>query len=139
MSRDVNINKQVFDKSKFNQTVDTSFSQLIIKPEQLFFDTSIATIDDFFTIYERLFYQIPKDGETNSHQYLIHQSTEYAGFDKLNEEIQALLAEIAGLREDLLRANKSLAEGSMEPISSTSTEENGTNTSGGGSNGGSGY
>ena len=123
MSEDVNINRQVFDKSKFEKTVDTSFSQLIIKPEQLFFDTSIATIDDFFAIYERLFYQIPKDGETNSHQYLIHQSTEYAGFDKLNEEIQALLAEIAGLREDLLRANKSLAEGSMLPISPAAEEE----------------
>ena len=99
----VNLNRQVFDKEKFNQTVDTSFSQLgPQQPDPVFFDLNLATIEDFFTLYTKFFFEIPKEGETNSHTYLITESTEYVGFQQNNEEIQALLQEIADLREENL-------------------------------------
>ena len=98
----VNLNRTVFDKRKFQQSVDTSFSQLVTKPEQKFFDISLATIDDFFTLYTNLFYEIPKEGEINSHGYLIRESSEYVMMEQTNEDIQALLEEITSLREELL-------------------------------------
>ena len=109
MKEKITFNRTVFDKNKFNETVDTEFSQLVTKPQQVFFDTSLATVDNFFTLYEDLFYEIPQEGENNSHQYLIKQSTEYVGFTTENENIQALLDEIASLREELLIANQNIA------------------------------
>ena len=98
----INLNRTVFDKRKFNQSVDTEFSQLVPKEEQRFFDPDLATVDDFFTIYTNLFYEIPKEGAVNSHEYLIVESSEYINFDKINEDIQVLLEEITSLREELL-------------------------------------
>lgn len=98
------LNRQVFDKSKFENTVNYSFSELnnTNQPDPSFFDTNLATVEDFFTLYENLFYEIPKLGNINSHEYLIQKSTEYVGFQKTQEDIQALLDEIALLREQNL-------------------------------------
>ncbi len=99
----VNLNRQVFDKDKFNKTVDTSFSQLGVKKEDpSFFDPQLGTVGDFFTLYSNLFYEIPKSGEINSHEFLIKESTEYTGFEQFNEEINSLLLEIKDLREENL-------------------------------------
>lgn len=102
----INLNRTVFDKRKFEQTVDTSFSQLVPKEEQRFFDVELATINDFFTIYTNLFYEIPKDGETNSHTFLIKESSEYVDFDAINDEIQALLEEITSLRQEMIQKDR---------------------------------
>tara|TARA_Y100000361_G_scaffold26653_1_gene21600 strand:+ start:299 stop:694 length:396 start_codon:yes stop_codon:yes gene_type:complete len=102
----INLNRTVFDKRKFEQTVDTSFSQLVPKEEQKFFDVELATINDFFTIYTNLFYEIPKDGETNSHTFLIKESSEYVDFDAINDEIQALLEEITSLRQEMIQKDR---------------------------------
>ena len=99
----VNLNRQVFSKEKFNETIDTSFSQL--GPQQSdpsFFDINLATQEDFFTLYDKFFFEIPKEGDTNSHAYLIQESSGYVGFQQNQEEIQALLQEIADLREENL-------------------------------------
>ena len=99
----VNLNRQVFNKAKFNETIDTSFSQLGVQEEDpSFFDINLATQADFFTLYDKFFYDIPKEGEINSHTYLITESTEYVGFQQSQEEIEALLLEIADLREENL-------------------------------------
>jgi hypothetical protein len=99
----INLNRQVFNKAKFNETIDTSFSQLGVQEEDpSFFDINLATQADFFTLYDKFFYDIPKEGEINSHTYLITESTEYVGFQQSQEEIEALLLEIADLREENL-------------------------------------
>ena len=98
----VNLNRQVFDKKKFNETVDTSFTQLVTQPDPTFFDLNLATVEDFFTLYEKFFFQIPKEGEVNSHTYLIKESSDYVGFQANSEDIQALLDEIASLRQENL-------------------------------------
>jgi hypothetical protein len=99
----VNLNRQVFNKDKFNQTVDTSFSQLgPQQPDPSFFDINLATQEDFFTLYDKFFFEIPKEGDTNSHMYLITESSNYINFQQNNEEIQALLQEITDLREENL-------------------------------------
>jgi len=106
----LSLNRQVFDKTKFNETVDTSFTQLVQQPDPTFFDLNLATIVDFFTLYNKFFFEIPKEGEVNSHTYLIQESSDYVGFDANNEEIQALLDEIATLRQENLQLQQDQVE-----------------------------
>lgn len=107
----VKLNRQAFDKQKFNETVNTSFSQLgPQQPDPTFFDINLATTEDFFTLYNKFFFEIPKEGEVNSHTFLIKESSDYVGFEASNEEIQALLDEIAALREENLQIRQELAQ-----------------------------
>jgi hypothetical protein len=99
----INLNKSVFNKEEFNKTVDTSFRQLI-KPQIT--EKPLFTVEEFFEKYEFLFFEIPKEGENNSHEYLVKRSGEYINYDKLNEEIEALLEEITELRQEILDLNQ---------------------------------
>jgi hypothetical protein len=103
----VNLNRQVFNKQKFNDTVDTKFSELgVQEPDLNFFDINLATVDDFFILYNKLFFGIPKEGAINSHTFLVKESGDYIGSQQANEEIQALLQEIADIREENLELRK---------------------------------
>ena len=97
----INLNRQVFNKQKFNDTVDTTFSELGVQEQDLnFFDLNLATVDDFFILYNKLFFEIPKEGAVNSHAFLAKESGEFVGSQQFNEEIQALLQEITDTREE---------------------------------------
>jgi len=128
----IDFSRQVFNKQKFKNTVDTEFSQLIEVPDETFFDVNLATVQDFFIIYENLFFDIPKLGNVNSHEFLIKESTEYTGLQELNETIQALLDEITELREENLeirRQNLSLVEQFATGVVSTERQELATGAS----------
>ena len=112
--KSVKISRQVFDKDKFNETVDTSFSQLIPLPDPSFFDVNLATLEDFWILYNKFFLLIPKEGEVNSHIYLIEESTEYINYAPNQAEIQALLDEIAELREENLSVYQDLTNQATE-------------------------
>jgi hypothetical protein len=58
--------------------------------------------------YNTLFYDIPTEGDTNSHAYLVVKSGDYINADQISEDVQALLDEITVLRQDLLAANQQL-------------------------------
>ena len=109
MSENIKFQKQVFDKRQYNKTIDTSFTQLGIKTltEQI---AETPSVNDFFQMYNELFYDINEKGPTNSHEYLIKQSSEYVNFEQDNEEIEALQEEIAQLRIDLLNSQKEVIE-----------------------------
>ena len=99
----VTLIRQAFDKEAFNQTVDTSFTQLGVTEADLsFFDPNLATVGDFFTIYNNIFFLIPKTGP-NSHTTLIDESSDYTNYLPNQAEIQALLDEITELREQNLQ------------------------------------
>ena len=109
MSESVNFQKQVYDKTQYTKVINTSFTQLGVQTIQ----ERIAeqpTTEEFFALYNELFYNIPELGETNSHEYLIKTSSEYINFEANQEEIAALQAEIAQLRTDLLDAQRQLVE-----------------------------
>jgi len=98
----VDTKKTVFNKTQYPITIDTQFSQLGI--------TSIKdavaqtpTVEEFFQLYDELFYDIPALGETNSHEYLVKTSGEYINFDEQSEIIEALQEEITSLREENLQ------------------------------------
>ena len=105
MSESVNLNKQVYDKNAYNKVIDTSFKQLGVQTIQQQLDQQ-PTVDEFFALYNELFYNIPELGVINSHEYLIKKSSEYIQFTANNDEIEALQAEIAQLRTDLLNEQK---------------------------------
>lgn len=98
----LNLNRQVFDKNKFTNTVDTSFSQLR-EPAPTTQVTSLGNVEEFFTLYSELFFQISKFGPTNSHEFLVKESGDYINVQQNNEEIQALIQEITLLREENLQ------------------------------------
>lgn len=111
----VNLNRQVFNKEKFNSTIDTSFTQLGPQPQDpSFFDINLATLEDFFTLYNKLFFEIPKDGDTNSHTFLVNESGQYINFQANNEEIQALLQEISDLRTENLELRQDIIDATIQ-------------------------
>ena len=119
----------MFDKTSFNKTIDTSFSQLGLKnaPNPSFFDVNLAIIPDFWILYDKFFYDIPKEGATNSHRYLAQTSGDYADFERIQEEINALLDEISELRVenvDLRRDNANLEVLAAEARSLQALEAN---------------
>ena len=125
MKTPINFNRQVFSKEQFKNTVDTEFTQLVQTPDETFFDPNLAEVEDFFTVYENLFFNIPQTGETNSHEYLVKQSSEYIGFQQQNETIQELLDEITELRQENLeirQQNLKLVEQFSRGVTSTEAE-----------------
>lgn len=104
------LNKQVFNKTAFDNTVNTTFTELT---SSVFSQTGSAlpSVVEFFQFYQDLFYQIPKFGDTNSHQYLVITSQEYIGSENGgNEIVDALIAEITSLREENLDLQQQLAQ-----------------------------
>mgnify|MGYP003333851329 CR=1 FL=1 len=106
----INLNKSVYERRQYDKVIDTSFTQLVSLPPTTSPPTPEDQVITFFNDYQKLFFDIPKTGETNSHEYLIKQSSEYIGFEANQEEIEALQAEIAQLRTELLDAQKQIIE-----------------------------
>lgn len=98
----ISLNKTVKEKNQYPKVIDTSFNQLTFKSAPAPTLPAETSIENFFKSYSELFYDIPEFGETNSHEYLIKQSSAYIGFQQENEDIQALLDEIASLRQENL-------------------------------------
>ena len=107
MNQQIKLTKQVYDKNQYQKVIDTSFTQLV--QPQINITTVLPTIDQFFDYYNQLFFDIPKFGETNSHEYLIKTSTEYIGASAVvNDEIQALIDEVTQLRQDNLELQQQI-------------------------------
>jgi hypothetical protein len=99
------LNRIVFNKEAYEKTIDTSFSQ-ITPPTPPIEDT--MTVEEFFNMYNALFYDIPAEGNINSHAYLVKTSGDYIGTEAISEDVQLLLDEITSLREQLLAANQQI-------------------------------
>jgi transcription initiation factor IIE alpha subunit len=113
MAIDVNFNKEYYDKRTYEKTIDTAFTQLGVKTIQEQLDEQ-PSVQEFFSLYNDLFYQIPELGDTNSHEFLVKTSGDYIAFDENNELIEALQNEIASLREELLTTQQELANQSTQ-------------------------
>ena len=144
MAENGNLNKEVFSKRDYEKTINTSFTQLGVKTIQEQINEQ-PTVQDFFDLYNELFYEINELGETNSHEYLIKTSTDYIAFDENNELIESLQKEIAQLREELLETQQQLSGNTTTstPILTNNTTSVSSGTSGvsggSGGSGGGGY
>jgi hypothetical protein len=97
------VQKTVFNKDTYGRVIDTQFSQLL---NQGVAETNSFSIDDFFQLYEDLFYQIPKEGDTNSHMYILQREADYLGISISQDDVQALLNEITSLRQQVLETQQ---------------------------------
>jgi hypothetical protein len=106
MDQQINLTKQVFEKRQYDRTINTSFTQLV-SPTLDPTGSNLPTVDQFFDFYNQLFFDIPKFGEVNSHEYLIKTSQEYIGATAvITDELQALIDEVTELRQANLDLNQ---------------------------------
>lgn len=108
MAESVQLNKTVYGKITYPNVINTEFTQLIgAQPAE---GPAPITIEEFFQAYDDLFFEIPIDGEFNSHLELIKRSTEYVGVNQTTDEIESLLTEINQLRLENLKLQQQLDE-----------------------------
>ena len=112
MAKDISIKKTVYQKDTFGKVIDRSFKSFT----QPLTEAQERTISEFFDDYERLFLEIPAEGDIQSHRYLIQKSSELVDFDNTTEEIQPLLDEITALRNQILDLNEQLIEANKPDI-----------------------
>lgn len=105
---ELKLNKKLYNKSAYLNTINNSFTELL--PIVSTSPVDDVSVGEFFQIYDNLFYEIPKKGEVNSHEYLIKQSTDYIGAQDVSNEIQALLEEITSLREENLTLQQNIID-----------------------------
>ena len=103
--QEVKLNKNVFGRVSFPQIVDTEFTQLV-QPSEVLEENEPLTVIEFFEEYNRLFFEIPQDGEVGSHKELVTRSSSYVGMTNQSAEMQALIDEISELRIELLTAQQ---------------------------------
>jgi hypothetical protein len=103
---EIPVQKTVFNKDTYGRVINTQFSQLLNQGTTE--DTLSFTVDDFFQLYEELFYQIPKEGDTNSHKYILQKEADYLGISISQDDIQALLNEITSLRQQVLETQTTI-------------------------------
>ena len=99
MAENVDIKLTTYNRTQFDKAINTDFTQFNSgdeTPEETAADTISMT--GFFEAYSRLFLEIPKQGELNSHQYITNRSGEYVGGEDVSAEVQALTAEVTQLR-----------------------------------------
>ena len=111
----VNLNKNVFLKDQYEKVIDTSFTQLVQPAATSSVVPPSISIAEFFTNYQTLFFEIPKYGATNSHEYLIKTSQAYAGDFNNDDTIQALIEEITSLRQE----NLTLQQQILNPVTAS--------------------
>jgi len=107
MSENIKLQKQVYNKGDYSKVIDTSFTQLGVSTIEQQIESQ-PTVNDFFNLYNDLFYNIPELGEINSHEYLIKKSSEYINFEANQEILLSLQNEIAQLRTELLKTQQQL-------------------------------
>lgn len=106
MAKSIKLQKTVLRKDEFDKVVDSSFKSFVDQvPQQ---DTD--TVQELFRLYDKLYYEIPIEGERNSHEFLIKESSKLYTLEQTNEDIKPLLDEIAELRQRILELNQEMLE-----------------------------
>lgn len=105
MDKNLPLRKTVYTKEQLGKLVDADFTDFTSDPA-----VDQNDIAEFFRLYNELFFDIPLNGDVNSHEFLLKRSSEVARVDQILEDITPLLDEIASLRRQLLDANRRVLE-----------------------------
>ena len=99
MAENIPVRRAIYDKNRFSKVIDTQFRELGVTEPTV----PEITVDEFFDLYDELFFEIPREGDINSHRYILQREAEYLGVKFADDiDIQALLQEITDLRQQLL-------------------------------------
>lgn len=112
MANEIKIQKTVFDKTNYDKVIDRGFKSYA-QPTPV---EEEPTVEYLFELYEQLYFEIPPEGDVNSHQYLIKKSLEIVDFQKDTQDIQPLLDEIAQLRAQILEYQQQLIEANTPEV-----------------------
>ena len=104
LSNQVSFVKKTYNTVSYQNAIETSFTEFVTASAAPT-ETGI-TVAQFFDYYNQLFYDIPVEGDVNSHTYLVQQSQQYIGASVVDIEKQALIEEINALRQQLLDLNQ---------------------------------
>jgi hypothetical protein len=116
MAENIPVQRAIYDKNRFPKVIDTQFRELN-SPEPV---ASEVTIEEFFALYDELFFSIPAEGDVDSHRYILQREAEYLGVKFADDvDIQALLQEITDLRQQLLTAETENANLAQQLANST--------------------
>ena len=111
----VNLTKQEFNKNQYTQVIDTEFTELG-QPTGSQEPTQSISVGEFFNNYQEIFFEIPKFGESNSHEYLVKTSGEYIEFTTSDENLDALIQEITQLRQQNLDLSQQLVDLRLQSV-----------------------
>lgn len=103
----INLTKQEFNKNQYTQVINTDFTELG-QPTGSEEVVETISVGEFFNNYQEIFFNIPKFGENNSHEYLVKTSGEYIDFTTSDENIQPLIEEITLLRQQNLELTQQI-------------------------------
>ena len=81
----IELQKRHYDQASTSELLDRGFSEIFKSKDKL-------TADNFFNLYQELFYDLPKQGK-KSHNFLIEESTRYIGGyeDPKDDKIDTLI------------------------------------------------
>ena len=107
MAEQVKIQKTIYSLNQFNNVVDTKFSQLAHSKNDQPVEEE-KSVNDFFELYDILFYDIPLSGSDESHLGLATRSLDYLGIslEDLQTEIDTLREENIDLKNQILLASQ---------------------------------
>jgi len=105
----LNLNSTTFGKQTFQNVVDDSFTQFS-QPEVI---NNEVSIEEFFKIFDDVFYNIPKYGNSNSHQVIYDRVSEYLGVQNGKSDITDLLDEVTTLKTQLVDSFKDIEDLSL--------------------------
>ena len=119
MKENISIRKNVYSSNKYKEVINTNFSELFSARETF-------TVEDFFSLYNELFLEIPETGEF-SHEALIRKSNQIVtpGNDVKDDEIDNLQSTVEDLQKQLLNASQPTAE-LEDPVNEHPRFRNGT-------------
>lgn len=122
-SEQLEFNLKGYSQSNIRKVLDKTFSEFGQPQESLTDGYSVdKAIDKFFADYRDLYYLIPVTGSTNSHQYLLENSSEICTPLGLSQEIQPLLDEINLLRSQSIQDKQTIFNLQLQLNSGSSRE-----------------
>ena len=99
MAEIIPVQQAVYNKNRFSKVIDTQFREFALETPP----TPEVTVEDFFGLYDELFFDIPKEGDINSQRYILNRTAEYLGVKLADDtDINVLLEEITTLKQQLL-------------------------------------
>lgn len=99
------IEKTTFDTTSTQKVINRAFSTFT--PEQ---PVQGPDIEGFFELYNQLYYLIPIEGETNSHQFIVRESSKLALLDEQTSQVQELTDQIQELLEENLELRQQVLD-----------------------------
>lgn len=116
MSVIIPVKHAIYDKNRFSKVIDTQFKELYTTEPA----TQEVTVSDFFALYDSLFFIIPKEGDIESHRYILDKEANYLGVRFADDvDVNTLLQEITDLRTQLITLETENIKLSSQTLTST--------------------